>query len=125
MSGAASDGFSLQTETGNPSLLLTDTQGKDGVHRSLVDTFIPYGQTIKYTITAPKNSHLRLTAMLATTNELSSRLIMLLYLNGPHAIMYMYMIQVQKRTMKVVRLYPVHHAQWNRVMHVPIPMRVL
>lgn len=65
----ASDGLSQQAETGDPSLLLTEMQGKAGVHDSLVGTFIPYGQTIKYTISAPKNSHLSLTAMLATTND--------------------------------------------------------
>ena len=66
---AASDGLVQQAETGDPSLLLSETQGKYGVYDTLIGSFIPYGQTVTYNITAPKKSRLSLTAMLATTND--------------------------------------------------------
>jgi Spondin_N len=65
----ASDGLAQQAETGSPALLQTETQAKDGVYDTQVGGFIPYGQTVTYSITAPKKSRLSLTAMLATTND--------------------------------------------------------
>lgn len=65
----ASDGLAQQAETGSPALLQTETQARNGVYDTQIGTFIPYGQTITYSITAPKKSRLSLTAMLATTND--------------------------------------------------------
>ena len=66
---AASAGLVQQAETGDPSLLLAETQAKYGVVDTLIGDFIPHGNTISYTITATKRSRLSLTAMLATTND--------------------------------------------------------
>ena len=66
---AASAGLVQQAETGDPSLLLAETQAKYGVTDTLVGGFIPHGNTTTYTITAKKRSRLSLTAMLATTND--------------------------------------------------------
>jgi len=66
---AASAGLVQQAETGDPSLLLAETQAKYGVVDTLVGGFIPHGNTVSYTITAKKKSRLSLTAMLATTND--------------------------------------------------------
>lgn len=65
----ASDGLSLQAETGNPAVLLAETQARHGVIDTVIGGFTPYGQTTEYTITARKGSRLSLTTMLATTND--------------------------------------------------------
>ena len=65
----ASDGLSLQAETGDPTVLLAETQAKHGVVDTIVGDFTPYGQTTEYVISARKSSRLSLTTMLATTND--------------------------------------------------------
>lgn len=65
----ASDGLAQQAETGSPALLQTETQAKHGVYDTQIGGFIPYGQTVTYSVSAPKKSRLSLTAMLATTND--------------------------------------------------------
>jgi len=66
---SASDGLSLQAETGDPSVLLAETQARTGVMDTLIGGFTPYGQTTEYVINAKKRSRLSLTTMLATTND--------------------------------------------------------
>ncbi|MDH5424663.1 MAG: spondin domain-containing protein [Gammaproteobacteria bacterium] len=65
----ASDGLILQAETGDPSLLLAETQARHGTYDTLIGSFIAYGQQASYIISAAKKSHLSLTAMLATSND--------------------------------------------------------
>ena len=65
----ASDGLSLQAETGDPSVLLAETQARTGVMDTLIGDFTPYGQTTEYVISAKKKARLSLTTMLATTND--------------------------------------------------------
>ena len=66
---AASDGLITQAETGDPSVLLSETQARTGVFDTVIGSFIPYGQEASFTITARKHARLSLTAMLATTND--------------------------------------------------------
>ncbi|MDH5392327.1 MAG: spondin domain-containing protein [Gammaproteobacteria bacterium] len=66
---AASEGLVVQAETGDPSLLLAETQSQAEVFDTLIGTFIAYGQTASFMITAPRKARLSLTAMLATTND--------------------------------------------------------
>jgi len=65
----ASDGLVHQAENGDPSVLLAETQNRDGVFDTVIGGFVPGGQTASYTITAPKKARLSLTTMLATTND--------------------------------------------------------
>ncbi len=66
---AASDGLAHQAENGDPSILLAETQARDGVFDTVIGDFIPGGMTLSFTIMAPKRGRLSLTAMLATTND--------------------------------------------------------
>jgi len=65
----ASDGLVLQAETGDPSVILAETQGRYGVFDTVIGGFIPGGTTSNFMITAPKKSNFSFTAMLATTND--------------------------------------------------------
>ena len=66
---AASDGLSYQAENGDPSIMLAETQGRDGVFDTVIGDFIGTGSSASFVITAPRRAHLSLTAMLATTND--------------------------------------------------------
>lgn len=67
---SASEGLVLQAETGDPSLLYSETAGRNGVFDTLVGSGpIPGGSHATFLITAPKGARLSLTAMLATTND--------------------------------------------------------
>ena len=66
---AASEGLVVQAETGDPTMLLAETQGRYRVFDAMMGVSIPGGETRSFTITAPKGAHLSLTAMLATTND--------------------------------------------------------
>ena len=65
----SSDGLAHQAETGDPSIILAETQARYGVFDTVIGGLIPGGATSSFTITAPKKAHLSLTAMLATTND--------------------------------------------------------
>ncbi|MDH5517152.1 MAG: spondin domain-containing protein [Gammaproteobacteria bacterium] len=65
----ASDGLIHQAENGDPSLLQAEINSGSGVYDSQIGSFIPYGQSASFIITAPRKAHLSLTAMLATTND--------------------------------------------------------
>ncbi len=65
----ASAGLAHQAENGDPSVILAETQGRDGVFDTVIGGFIPGGDTLSLMITAPNRAHFSLTAMLATTND--------------------------------------------------------
>lgn len=65
----ASDGLTLQAETGDPSVILAETQSRNGVFDTVIGGFVAGGETGSFYITAPRRAHLSLTAMLATTND--------------------------------------------------------
>lgn len=65
----ASAGLAIQAETGDPSLLIAETNGRYGVFDTVMGDFIPGGKSLSIVITAPRGAHVSLTAMLATTND--------------------------------------------------------
>ena len=65
----ASTGLVHQAENGSPANILAETHGLPGVYDTVVGNFIHGGETLSFMITAPKRTHLSLTAMLATTND--------------------------------------------------------
>ena len=65
----ASDGLAHQAETGDPTMILAETQGRNGVFDTVIGGFVSGGATGSFYITAPRRAHLSLTAMLATTND--------------------------------------------------------
>jgi len=65
----ASDGLAHQAETGDPSVILSETQWRNGVYDTVIGDFVKGGETGRFYITAPRRAHLSLTAMLATTND--------------------------------------------------------
>lgn len=65
----ASDGLAHQAETGDPTMILAETQGRNGVFDTVIGGFVSGGATGSFYITAPRKAHLSLTAMLATTND--------------------------------------------------------
>jgi len=65
----ASDGLAHQAETGDPSVILAETQARNGVFDTVIGGFVKGGETGSFYITAPRRAHLSLTAMLATTND--------------------------------------------------------
>lgn len=65
----ASDGLAYQAETGDPTMILAETQWRTGVFDTVIGGFVKGGETGKFYITAPRRAHLSLTAMLATTND--------------------------------------------------------
>jgi hypothetical protein len=67
---SASAGLALQAETGDPSLLYSETAGRHGVFDTVVGAGpILAGPPATFLITAPKRARLSFTAMLATTND--------------------------------------------------------
>ncbi len=65
----ASEGLAHQAETGDPSVILAETQARNGVFDTVIGGLVEGGETGSFYITAPRRAHLSLTAMLATTND--------------------------------------------------------
>lgn len=67
---AASEGLSIQAETGNPAILAGEVKGAKGVYKVITgDTVIVYGNKASFNFRAPKNAKISMTSMLATTND--------------------------------------------------------
>ena len=66
----ASEGLSIQAETGNPAILAGEVKAKRGVYKVITGSdVIVYGNKASYEFKAPKNAKVSLTGMLATTND--------------------------------------------------------
>ena len=66
----ASEGLSIQAETGDPSVLYGEVNGARGVYNATTgDNVIIYGNKASYNIRAPKKAVISMTAMLASSND--------------------------------------------------------
>ena len=70
VTGTASKGLAVQSETGNPSVLAAEVKGANGVYQVIAASApVIYGNQASFYFSAPKKALISMTGMLATTND--------------------------------------------------------